>query len=98
MLRLAAGVCRAAGWWAAATASKSALPITSCPFPPPCSFPYLSVAVLLPCALLAAAGVQVLLSASVLVAWELCDSLNLIWTQVGVRPCPRVRWGGQQRG
>lgn len=43
------------------------------------------MAVLLPCALLAAAGVQVLLSASVLVAWELCDSLNLIWTQV--RPC-----------
>lgn len=56
-------------------------------FAPPChssrSFPYLSVTLLLPCALLATLGVQVLLTASVLVAWELLDSLNLVWTQVG---------------
>jgi hypothetical protein len=37
--------------------------------------------VLLPCALLAALGVKVLLTASVLVGWEVIDSLNLIWTQ-----------------
>ncbi len=40
------------------------------------------MSLLLPCALLAALGVQVLLTASVLVAWELLDSLNLVWTQV----------------
>ena len=51
---------------------------------PPCparSFPFFSVGVLLPCALLAALGVKVLLTASVLVGWEVIDSLNLIWAQ-----------------
>ncbi|PRW45162.1 hypothetical protein C2E21_6125 [Chlorella sorokiniana] len=51
---------------------------------PTVSFPYLSVSLLLPCALLAALGVQVLLTASVLVAWELFDSLNLVWTQLSM--------------
>jgi hypothetical protein len=51
---------------------------------PPCparSFPFFSVGVLLPCALLAALGVKVLLTASVLAGWEVIDSLNLIWAQ-----------------
>lgn len=53
-----------------------------CPLPcAACSFPFFSMGVLLPCALLAALGVKVLLTASVLVGWEVVDSLNLIWTQ-----------------
>ncbi|KAL4436580.1 hypothetical protein ABPG75_003719 [Micractinium tetrahymenae] len=49
---------------------------------PRVGFPFFSVAVLLPCAVLAALGVRVLATASVLVAYELLDSLRLIWTSL----------------
>lgn len=45
------------------------------------SFPYLSVGMLLPCAVLAALGIKVLFCAWFMVAWEVFDSLNLVWTQ-----------------
>lgn len=52
------------------------------PAPPACSFPWLSVAVVLPCALLTAAGVKVLVAGSALVVFEAYDSARLIWTQL----------------
>ncbi|PSC68068.1 family transcriptional regulator [Micractinium conductrix] len=42
-------------------------------------FPWFSCTVLLPCAVLAALGVRVLWTASVLVAYEALDSLQLVW-------------------
>ena len=52
------------------------------PLPRPgCSFPYLSVGVLLPCAFCTALGIQTPLFAGGLFAWEVCDSLKLVWTQ-----------------
>lgn len=67
---------------------------TSLPPPPagrlPRRFPWLNVSLVLPCAVLAALGVRVLVTASVLVAYELLDSLRLIWTSVG---CVRCGWG-----
>lgn len=65
------------------------------PSPPPAGrlprrFPWLNVSLVLPCAVLAALGVRVLVTASVLVAYELLDSLRLIWTSVG---CVRCGWG-----
>lgn len=57
-----------------------------------CSVPYFSLGVLLPCAVLAALGIKVLMTASVLVTWEVVDSLKLVWSQLlilvlnGVKP------------
>ncbi|KAL4444581.1 hypothetical protein ABPG77_002398 [Micractinium sp. CCAP 211/92] len=49
---------------------------------PRVGFPWLNVSLVLPCAVLAALGVRVLVTASVLVAYELLDSLRLIWTSL----------------
>jgi hypothetical protein len=47
-----------------------------------CSFPWFGILVLLPCALLTAAGVKVLWGGTVLVLYEAYDSAYLIWTQL----------------
>jgi hypothetical protein len=49
---------------------------------PSLAFPYMSVGVLLPCALLVALGVRVVFFASILCSWEVLDSLTLVWNQV----------------
>lgn len=51
---------------------------------PPRRFPYFGVAVLLPCALLAAAGFKVLATGAVLVVFEVFDSASLIWAQLSM--------------
>ncbi|EFN56472.1 hypothetical protein CHLNCDRAFT_145146 [Chlorella variabilis] len=55
---------------------------------PVISFPYLSVGMLLPCAVLAALGIKVLFCAWFMVAWEVFDSLNLLMMLLfsGVKP------------
>ncbi|KAI3426484.1 hypothetical protein D9Q98_008850 [Chlorella vulgaris] len=59
---------------------------------PTIGVPYFSLGVLLPCAVLAALGIKVLMTASVLVTWEVVDSLKLVWSQLlilvlnGVKP------------